>query len=699
MVTMMVLPQDKGGGPTVTRSKHAPPSKPLAEDPNETGSLTPPRSQVGKSILKMMDNEGPTAATKATTTTSTTATTASKIKKKTKKFSPKRLWNLRSGKSEHEHKSATNKFASEEVATDSQEDIEDVDNYNDKEEIVDFDSPGKSELGSSTIQDLEERYDVDHLSGDDVSGLKSMDDEDDDDGRKIHPPPKSVIRRDRNSWEAAGLKSTPPDYVSITTGSMIDATHDTIEVGPRVLFRSVPEQETAAAVTKGNTTKVSSSSLRPRRFGFLGWFWTLVLVDIILVGVYYGQGFDFKFLKDSKAWEEEIIPLANKFSSGIIDDPTTFQESVEKPLKGLVAVVVGGTSTRIGQNIAEALSILGAQTVVVDNKRLDPSVAIEELANQTVTMIMEADLTNVDAVSAVATQITREFRQIDILIDITASLVSPVELLRARITREIRQIDTLIDNATSLLHPVELFHEAKNMLVAAHAGETNYESYSSGSKYLAHVILSQKLLPYLEKSKHGTILHVASDYNRLLGNYFELDKNLLSASSKSSKGNDWWRFRFIDAGYLFVRRLLNDERAMDLFSKGLNSHYPNVAVKRVTSGYWMGPGIKSILVGLLSSSNAAGSIGGNDNADNDDNELQGGFYDWSVDAVSSQLSWYFNTLLFGPPSESVTTTTNTIDDDEKYSFLGMPVTEIVEKGTGAFIGGGLLLVYNTLRHH
>ena len=322
MVTMVVIPQDKGGGgPTITRSKHAPPSKPIAEDPNETGSLTPPRSKVGKNVLKMMDSDGPTAAKTTATASTNSTTTNNKLKKKTKKFSPKRLWNLRSGKTEQQQQKI-NKEVEEEVATDSQEDIEDVDNY-DKEEIVDFDSPGKSGLGSSTLHDLEERYDVDHLSGDEVSGLRSLDDDDEEeDGPgNIRSPPKEAFRRsrDRNSWEAAGLKSTPPDYVSITTGrSMIDATHDGIEVEPKVLFRSVPEQEKSIAATKGNT-RVSSS--RPRRFGFLGWFSILILVDIFLVGVYYGQGFDFKFLKDSKSWEEEVLPLARNFAG--IDASTT----------------------------------------------------------------------------------------------------------------------------------------------------------------------------------------------------------------------------------------------------------------------------------------------------------------------------------------------------------------------------------------
>jgi NAD(P)-dependent dehydrogenase (short-subunit alcohol dehydrogenase family) len=175
-------------------------------------------------------------------------------------------------------------------------------------------------------------------------------------------------------------------------------------------------------------------------------------------------------------WDGIVIPMARAaFGRGEGDDGAS---SDRPPLEG-VKVVITGATNGIGLSLARVLTQrLGATVVAVGRSEAKLQKLKGELGDSVTTV--EADLVDLASVSRAADTISETFDSIDILIN-NAGIFYPA---RSTLTLDTTRFAT----------------------------EQGYDRLFV-TNYLSHVLLTEKLLPKLQRSSRPTVVQVTSNFH------------------------------------------------------------------------------------------------------------------------------------------------------------------------------------------
>jgi len=252
---------------------------------------------------------------------------------------------------------------------------------------------------------------------------------------------------------------------------------------------------------------------------------------------------------------DDEAAINNNGVGGVIDgvSKTTTTKTNKQPLKGLI-VVITGASSGIGLGLTQRLNQLGATIIAIG---ISPPPDIQQLKishhNQNIETV-DADFMDLESVSKAADLIGNNYDHIDVL----------------------------INNAG--------IHNGMMGMFESHftSSKQGYES-SFGVNYLSHVLLSEKLMPLLEKSpqKKPKIVQVSSRF------HYAVDGSDLRTHSGGT--NDPIASRVGGShGFFFFRtqrQYANSKLAQILHARSLHDRYytPNNGVTVVSAcPNWVG---------------------------------------------------------------------------------------------------------------
>jgi len=171
-------------------------------------------------------------------------------------------------------------------------------------------------------------------------------------------------------------------------------------------------------------------------------------------------------------WQNFVLPMVNRY----VGMPTSSPDQMStKPLAGFNVVISGATSG-IGKGTVKGMIKLGANVIAIGRNATKLEMLQDEMRSNTLTTVM-ADYNDLDTVARVADEITQKVDHIDIL----------------------------LNNAG--------IHEGA-MLLSNPVSKQGYDRIFSVN-YLAHVLLTEKLAPALNKSpqKAPIIAQMSSSFH------------------------------------------------------------------------------------------------------------------------------------------------------------------------------------------
>lgn len=247
----------------------------------------------------------------------------------------------------------------------------------------------------------------------------------------------------------------------------------------------------------------------------------------------------------------------------------------KKPMAGIV-VVMSETKSRLGIDVAHGLNMLGA----------------------TIATVM-VDCNDLGTVSKSVESIVSQFQKIDFVIH-TGNLCLETSPLR---------------QWKSMQEPTSQGHDKL-----------------FGGNYLSTFLMTQKLLPYVEQSKHGTIVQFTSPIAANFANGSKLEVADPS-SAQIGDGPSASVHRTGTAGFStlldFPELYANVKLAESLHMRALTHTYPNIRLMEIPRG-WCGTGVAAFFDTIFLRTSQELTPRPSDTADQD---LQDDLYRWSQGAV------------------------------------------------------------------
>ena len=239
-------------------------------------------------------------------------------------------------------------------------------------------------------------------------------------------------------------------------------------------------------------------------------------------------------------FQNDILHMAQAYTG--VDTDT--------PLSGLKIVITGATSG-IGLGLTTTFAKLGATIIVLGRNPTKLQYLVDTLEGHIIPILVS--LADLSSVKQAASKIVTQFPKIDILI-----------------------------NNAGIHYGIMPCHKP-------HTPQGH--DYSFGVNYLSHFVLTEHMIPLLEKSEHTPIIIQISSSFHWGSDGAQLQPSLLSGSPQAATWQSYWPWG--------SQQAYNDSKlAQILHARALQQRYPHIVIKSICPG-WVGTKIGGAIAGIF----------------------------------------------------------------------------------------------------